>query len=281
MISSVSDSPFTSDSIQCLYRVFVIWNPPLKFGPSSSVPPAATMDPAPSSLPSPSPFPLPPTLPPSCATGEATKAVKEAASKVGSVKQDKERVEPIIKREPQTFAPPIRTSTQQPDRSVANTVQDPVDAVDDEASFSRFLDGCEDRPQSLGGVGSECVGYHRGWKRKKRNLVKLEGNVKATPPVPVRRSLDAIEGKKKILVMPSSSGGRLSSITEMSKLLATIVRLRVRTLAFCGVRKLVELVLKYSLQDLNSSSSSAHLAERVASYRGDLDNMCYLLCCEI
>jgi DEAD/DEAH box helicase domain-containing protein len=54
----------------------------------------------------------------------------------------------------------------------------------------------------------------------------------------------------------------------MSKLLATLVRLKVRTLAFCGVRKLVELVLKYSLSDLNSSSASAHLSQCVASYRG-------------
>ena len=152
-----------------------------------------------------------------------------------------------------------------------NRMRDPeaTDRYGDDISLSHFLDGCEDRPQTLGVAGSNCVGYHKGWNRGKNRALKTKGRDKAAAAIPARRSVEAIKVKAISPPDSRSPGGRLSSITEMSKLLATIVRLRIRTLAFCGVRKLVELVLKYCLQDLNSSSSSLHLAELVGSYRGE------------
>lgn len=138
-----------------------------------------------------------------------------------------------------------------------------------ENSLTRFLNGCEDKPQTLGDPGRNCVGYHKGWNRGRNRAPKAKRDVKMAVAVPAKRSIEATKVLAKIVPDSRSLGGRMSSITEMSKLLATIVRLRVRTLAFCGVRKLVELVLKYCLQDLNSSSSSVHLAEHVASYRGE------------
>ena len=146
-----------------------------------------------------------------------------------------------------------------------------ADRYGDDTSLSQFLDGCEDRPQTLGDAGTHCVGYHKGWNRGRNRALKTKkrDEVATAAAIPAKRSIEAV--KVKVFSTPDSRtpGGRLSSITEMSKLLATIVRLRVRTLAFCGVRKLVELVLKYCLQDLNSSTSSLHLAELVASYRGE------------
>ena len=143
--------------------------------------------------------------------------------------------------------------------------------AEDEDSFSLFLEGCEDRPQTL---SSDCVGYHRGWQRSRNTKKKNEyqgPRVPAVVRVPLAlAAVDAVDKKSQTspnqMKMPRF---RLSSITEMSQLLSFMVRLRVRTLAFCGVRKLVELVLKYCLSDLRSSSESEHLAECVASYRGD------------
>ena len=57
-----------------------------------------------------------------------------------------------------------------------------------------------------------------------------------------------------------------SAIVETAMLFAALVKQRVRTLCFCRVRKLVELVLRYSLQDLGATAPA--LAQRVRGYRG-------------
>jgi len=60
---------------------------------------------------------------------------------------------------------------------------------------------------------------------------------------------------------------RVSSIWETANIFTALVKRRLRTLAFCKVRKLVELVLSYSLRNLETSGA-AHLMSCVASYRG-------------
>lgn len=189
-----------------------------------------------------------------------------------------------------------KTETQTATNTVTNTVKEVVKAVvpsgkregvrlsfaeesctaeeEEEDPLSLFLEGCEDRPQTL---SSDCVGYHRGWQRNRsRNAKNRKEQQGQRAPTIVRVPLalapvDAVKTDKKPhsnLEQARMPRFRLSSITEMSQLLSFMVRLRVRTLAFCGVRKLVELVLKYCLSDLRSSSESEHLAECVASYRG-------------
>lgn len=58
---------------------------------------------------------------------------------------------------------------------------------------------------------------------------------------------------------------RTSTIVEMAMLFSALVKRRLRILSFCRVRKLVELVLKYTLQDLNATAR--HLTSMVSSYR--------------
>jgi len=57
-----------------------------------------------------------------------------------------------------------------------------------------------------------------------------------------------------------------SAIVETAMVFTALIKQRVRTLAFCRVRKLVELVLRYSLQDL--AATAPRLARRVRGYRG-------------
>jgi DEAD/DEAH box helicase domain-containing protein len=60
---------------------------------------------------------------------------------------------------------------------------------------------------------------------------------------------------------------RTSAIWETSCLFSALVRRRLRTLAFCRTRKLVELVLGYSLRNLEVSGTE-QLKNSVVSYRG-------------
>eukprot|EP00939_MAST-03C_sp_MAST-3C-sp1_P004383 g4383.t1 len=68
---------------------------------------------------------------------------------------------------------------------------------------------------------------------------------------------------------PEDRARRRSPIFEMAKLLAALVRAKVRTLAFCGTRKLTELVLKYTKDILGKDKepSIQNLANAVYSYR--------------
>jgi DEAD/DEAH box helicase domain-containing protein len=54
---------------------------------------------------------------------------------------------------------------------------------------------------------------------------------------------------------------------ETAKLFASLVKLQQRTIAFCGTRKLVELVFKYSVRFLEQWKVS-HLSDFIATYRG-------------
>lgn len=60
---------------------------------------------------------------------------------------------------------------------------------------------------------------------------------------------------------------RASSIWETASIFTALVKKHLRTLAFCKARKLVELVLNYSLRNLETSGA-AHLMSTMASYRG-------------
>ena len=251
---------FTSDVCR---RIFVIWNPPLKFGAEAG----QTKDdfesaqnqevsmqssPAPGPGPGPAPAPAPATTPAPVAA------------------------ELVILNDPSPAIVVPQTEAIREKASKVSFAATPCTDNEDEDSFSLFLDGCEDRPQTL---SSDCVGYHRGWQRSRNSRKRKEQQGPRAPAViRVPLALAPVDtGDKKAQTSPDQSRMprfRLSSITEMSQLLSFMVRLRVRTLAFCGVRKLVELVLKYCLSDLKSSSESEHLAECVASYRGESGSLC-------
>ena len=127
----------------------------------------------------------------------------------------------------------------------------------DNSALSDFCSACEDRLSYL----SHRDPRGRGWKRKPQI---------ANPYSASRDHLDddGIDALMMATTGESMKRQRLSSITEASRLFSALVRLRVRTLAFCGVRKLVELVLRYSMKDLGTDRTSAHLTSKIASYRG-------------
>ena len=178
---------------------------------------------------------------------------------------------------------PISCTSESARSSVLFSIDDePLCEAEEEAKerdgMAEFLDGCEDRPATLSG---SRVGYHRGWRRPKEGgkkvppvlrvpllLAPIGGDEKGTGTGKGKDVEGGELGEKKRLSESEYTRSRLSSIGEMSQLLTSLVKLRIRTLAFCGVRKLVELVLKYCLQSLKSSSSTEYLVECVASYRG-------------
>jgi len=65
-----------------------------------------------------------------------------------------------------------------------------------------------------------------------------------------------------------SEHARDSPIVEIARLLAFCVRMRLRTLCFCGTRKLVEIVNRMAQEELRSTYQAEHLIPCVASYRG-------------
>lgn len=128
------------------------------------------------------------------------------------------------------------------------------------------------------------VKYVGGWKRG-RSAVDLhkQGSSSTTSNDEVEEAsglLDAEVGAPPISEYPFGASSavnntsilapqvrRLSSIFETSNIFCALVKKYLRTLAFCKVRKLVELVLGYSLRNLETSGA-AHLTSSVASYRG-------------
>lgn len=217
----------------------------------------------------PAPAPAPATAPPPDTAPAPAAAPASAPAAAELIKMNDPSPAVVV---PQTEA--IRERASKVSFAAAPPTED-----EDEDSFSLFLDGCEDRPQTL---SSDCVGYHRGWQRSRNGKKRKEQQGPRAPAlIRVPLALAPVNAAdKKAQTSPDQSRMprfRLSSITEMSQLLSFMVRLRVRTLAFCGVRKLVELVLKYCLSDLKSSSDSEHLAECVASYRGESVDFSFLL----
>ena len=61
---------------------------------------------------------------------------------------------------------------------------------------------------------------------------------------------------------------RESPIVEIAMLLAFFVRMRLRTLCFCGTRRLVEMVNRIAKDELKSTYKSEHFVPFVAAYRG-------------
>ena len=67
-------------------------------------------------------------------------------------------------------------------------------------------------------------------------------------------------------VESSSKGTRVSTIVETSRVFTSLIKRGARTLCFAKTRKLTELVLRYSLQDMHATAP--HLAQLVRGYRG-------------
>jgi hypothetical protein len=294
------------------YRVFAIWNPPLKFGEGENAQGAAGAKietGAEIGTGTGKEKGAETGLGTAAGTGMGTGAgagesAVSSSSSVSSVSEKKIR-KTVYQRKsrPGVPAPPVNIAVSAVNTSTpATAILCPISATAESARSSvlfaldeeslceeeetqerdgmaEFLDGCEDRPATL---SSNCVGYHRGWRRDKRERAAGGKMISPTLRVPLLlapaigdekgkgtgKDVEGVQGGVKRLSESEYTRSRLSSIGEMSQLLTSLVKLRVRTLAFCGVRKLVELVLKYCLQSLKSSSSTEYLVECVASYRG-------------
>lgn len=140
-----------------------------------------------------------------------------------------------------------------------------------------FVEGCADRPETLGisqsnstDRANNVVQYVGGWKRRNRqrptSAVKdaTEHDVDITRKK--RKQNRKSENPQDSVVNHDDTVVRESTIFEASQLFATLIKNNLKTLAFCKVRKLVELVLKYTVQDLEQTAP--HLKDLVASYRG-------------
>jgi DEAD/DEAH box helicase domain-containing protein len=70
------------------------------------------------------------------------------------------------------------------------------------------------------------------------------------------------------LVDPDDRGaGRTSTISETSKLLVFLINLGIRTIAFCKIRKLCDILLRSVRAELRAQQLE-HLSDKVMSYRG-------------
>lgn len=157
----------------------------------------------------------------------------------------------------------------------------------DQHPFPTFLRGCEDRPTTFGmPVNPHThVRYTGGWgrKRKLKPIKDEQGEEEVPPEKEVDRKVIHPVGHKKVnnkykqrnqLNVQSNDQEyvdtmeRYSSIIEASLIFSRLIESHCRTLVFCKSRKLVELVLKYSLQEVRRLDDSGQLAQRVASYRG-------------
>lgn len=107
------------------------------------------------------------------------------------------------------------------------------------------------------------VSYVGGWKRKNREKKTDKQESVEIIAKPTKKRKNLVKSKEKQEV----DFGRVSTIFETAQLFCALIRKELRTLAFCSVRKLVEMVLGYSLR-LLEQSGNGQLAPRVASYRG-------------
>ena len=136
-------------------------------------------------------------------------------------------------------------------------------SASDVEALEAFCVGCEDRVYPLGDIGTApVVRFPGGWQRRERP------DPASTAAAVTHAAADVEWDDDGQLREGMPKRERVSSITETAHLFSAFVRLRIRTLAFCGVRKLVELVLRYSKKDLGSDRKHAHLAAHVSSYRG-------------
>jgi hypothetical protein len=141
-------------------------------------------------------------------------------------------------------------------------------------SPSKFIEQCSDRVATIGSPTktfnspnkARKVLFNRGGNRRKKVFKIDDGNNNEDNDnnVSCEETNKSNEFKKSIHKVGSS---RKSSLLETSLIFTSIIKLRIRTIAFCGTRKLVELVLKYSLQEFNSTSFQ-FLSNYVSSYRG-------------
>jgi ATP-dependent helicase YprA (DUF1998 family) len=133
-----------------------------------------------------------------------------------------------------------------------------------------FLHGCEDRPDTIGPSTSSTsdthfpvVKYVSGWKRRPTRRERNKSAVSAAKKDEERVGMVEASAHQ---VVVEKADTRESSIVAAASLFAALVKHNLRTLAFCKVRKNVELVLKYALRELEETAP--HLKELVASYRG-------------
>ena len=156
---------------------------------------------------------------------------------------------------------PVDDSTLETTKSTKTTTTikrvDHNDTTDNGDSLQEFLMGCENNVRTIEGFTKRAESYKNG---KKREIAVIESNEQSET-----------KESKKLKVTSSFCSNkeyqeRTSTIVETSLVFSSLVKRKIRTLAFCKVRKLVELVLLYTLQDLRISAP--HLCETVDSYRG-------------
>jgi Lhr-like helicase len=184
--------------------------------------------------------------------------------------EDRDGATPIVTCEAQTKPEAIR--------GVLNSNN--LAAESSHSQLDEFLGGCVDRPVTIGQNSSavdtfQGVQYVGGWKRR-RPLKASKVSAQEVAPIKSNSKkkrvdadrLSSLQSSDSAIVDGShgSENIRRSTIFEGSQLLSLLVKNNIRTLAFCKVRKLVELVLKYTIQDLEQTAP--HLKDLVASYRG-------------
>lgn len=130
---------------------------------------------------------------------------------------------------------------------------------DHDLATEEFLWSCEDRhrlPVSWKGLHGEL--RRRGVRQSEQVQVPTIQDVSIIKNTQlIKRKIPDIKKKE-----------RESPIIEIARLLAYCVRLRLRTLCFCGTRKLVELVNRMAQEELRTTYDAEHLISCVSSYRG-------------
>jgi hypothetical protein len=118
------------------------------------------------------------------------------------------------------------------------------------------------------------VKYVGGWKRGRhqtrgRAVGQSSGadTAEGTASVDGNRVVGSEPGSEIAVAQEPIDDRRTSTIWETSCLFSALVRQRLKTIAFCRTRKLVELVLGYTLRDLDVHNA-AHMRDSVVSYRG-------------
>jgi len=142
--------------------------------------------------------------------------------------------------------------------------QTEIEQQHDEA-MREFLRACEDRHR----VPVSWKGLYD--KRKPGGRLQTDGNVPDdgdAAPVLLEDQVSSARSNVSRTLNRISERERDSPIVEIARLLAFCVRMRLRTLCFCGTRKLVEIVNRIAQEELRSTYNAEHLIPCMASYRG-------------
>eukprot|EP00602_Paraphysomonas_sp_CaronLab_P011722 CAMPEP_0185040162 /NCGR_PEP_ID=MMETSP1103-20130426/37910_1 /TAXON_ID=36769 /ORGANISM="Paraphysomonas bandaiensis, Strain Caron Lab Isolate" /LENGTH=977 /DNA_ID=CAMNT_0027579351 /DNA_START=919 /DNA_END=3852 /DNA_ORIENTATION=+ len=148
--------------------------------------------------------------------------------------------------------------------SPSSPTKEPTNTAVPLTPVSKFLQSCEDKTATIGGRHSRTERKHQPQKRRCAYNVCNEsctGNSSVLADYDRSYTDENVKHTERNL-----SPKRASSLIEMSRLFTTMVKRSHRTLAFCKSRKLVEIILRYSMEEINQTAPE--LRGRIAAYRG-------------